>query len=185
MRDDMAKVVTERPRRGHGNASKKTTGPRIRAYDPDRDYDEPTRLPIARGRQYGYDCKEFSDLLNPLKRYLRSCIGQPWNKIHSKLSRKLDRRSLSGSHIWDHVMWEIETDKRLTAWHLATPVSFVSGLCLSRLERPLSRGLLFGAAPSAARLLRAQLRSNCGRCLPRTGSPSDMCRSHADHDRSS
>jgi hypothetical protein len=41
MRDDMAKVVTERRRRGHGNSSKKTTGPRIRAYDPDRDYDEP------------------------------------------------------------------------------------------------------------------------------------------------
>ena len=48
--------------------------------------------------------------------------------------------------------------QRLTAWHLATPVSFVSDLCLSRLERPLSRGLihLFGAAPSVARLLRAQ-----------------------------
>jgi hypothetical protein len=33
MRDDMAKVVTERPRRGHGNASKKTAGRRIRSYD--------------------------------------------------------------------------------------------------------------------------------------------------------
>jgi hypothetical protein len=32
MRDDMAKVVTERPRRGHGNGSKKTTGRRIRFY---------------------------------------------------------------------------------------------------------------------------------------------------------
>jgi len=110
MRDDMAKVVTERPRRGHGNASKKTAGRRIRSYDPDHEYDEPNRLPVARGRQYGYDSKEFSDLLNPLKRYLRSCIGQPWNKVHSELSRKLDRRSLNGSHIWDHVMWEIETD---------------------------------------------------------------------------
>ena len=110
MRDDMAKVVTERPRRGHGNTSKKTTGQRIRSYDPDREYDEPTRLPVAPGRQYGYDCKEFSDLLNPLRRYLRSCIGKPWNKVHSELSRKLDRRSLSGSHIWDHVMLEIETD---------------------------------------------------------------------------
>jgi hypothetical protein len=110
VRDDMAKVVTERPRRGHGNPSKKTTGQRIRRYDPDREYDEPTRLAVARARQYGYDCKEFSDLINPLKRYLRSCIGKPWKNVHSELSRKLDRRSLSGSHIWDHVMWEIETD---------------------------------------------------------------------------
>jgi hypothetical protein len=110
MRDDMAKVVTERPRRGHGNKSKKTTGLPIRHYDPDADYDEPVRLPIARRRQYGWDAKDFSDLINPLKRYLRSCIGRPWNKVHSELSQKLDRRSLSGCHIWDHVMLEIETD---------------------------------------------------------------------------
>src|SRR5262249_51526609 len=110
MRDDMAKVVTERPRRGHAEKSKKTTGRPIRRYDPDADYEEPTRLPISRGRQYGCNAKEFSDLINPLKRYLRSCIGRPWNKVHSELSQKLDRRSLSGSHIWDHVMWEIETD---------------------------------------------------------------------------
>jgi hypothetical protein len=110
MRDDMAKVVTERPRRGHGNQSKKTTGLPIRRYDPDVDYDEPVRLPVSRGRQYGWNAKEFSDLINPLKRYLRSCIGRPWNKVHSELSQKLDRRSISGSHIWDHVMREIETD---------------------------------------------------------------------------
>jgi hypothetical protein len=110
MREDMASVVTERPRRGHSNKSKKTTGRRIRAYDPDHEYDEASRLPVARGRQYGYEAKEFSDLINPLKRYLRSCIGRPWNKVHGELSQKLDRRSLSGSHIWDHVMWEIETD---------------------------------------------------------------------------
>lgn len=110
MRDDMAKVVTERPRSGHANGSKKTSGPRIRRFDPAREYDEPTRLPVARGRQHGYDAKEFSDLINPLKRFLRSCIGKPWAKVHSELSRKLDRRSVAGSHIWDHIMWEIETD---------------------------------------------------------------------------
>jgi hypothetical protein len=110
MRDDMANVVTERPRRGHRNKSKKTTGRRIWPYHPDREYDEPTRLPVARGRQYGYEAKEFSDLINPLRRYLRSCLGRTWSKVHSDLSKKLDRRSLSGSHIWDHVMWEIETD---------------------------------------------------------------------------
>lgn len=109
MRDDMAKVVTERPRRGHAENSKKTTGRPIRRFDPDADYDEPMRLPVSRGRQYGWNAKEFSDLINPLKRYLRSCIGRPWNKVHSELSQKLDRRSLSGLHIWTHVMWEIET----------------------------------------------------------------------------
>ena len=110
MRDDMAKVVTERPRRGHHNKSRKTTGRRIRPFDPDQEYDEPTRLPVARGRQYGYEAKEFSDLINPLKRFLGSCVGKSWTKVHSELSQKLDHLSVTGSHIWDHVMREIETD---------------------------------------------------------------------------
>jgi hypothetical protein len=110
MRDDMAKVVTERPRRGHGNASKKTTGRRVRFVRSRLRVRRAQQAAIAPGRQYGYDCKKFSDLLNPLRRYLRSCVGKPWSKVHSELSKKLDRRSLSGSHIWDHVMWEIETD---------------------------------------------------------------------------
>jgi hypothetical protein len=110
MRDDMAKVVTERPRRGHGNKSKKTTGPRIRRYDSDRNDEEPVRLPISRRRQYGYQAKELTDLISPLKRYLRSCVGRPWKRVHSELSQKLDRRSVSGSHIWGHVVWFVETD---------------------------------------------------------------------------
>jgi hypothetical protein len=110
MRDDMARVVTERPRRGHRNPSKKTTGRRIRRYDADADYDEAVRLPISRGRQYGWNAKEFSDLINPLTRYLRACVGRPWRKVHSELSQKLDRRSITGSHIWDHVTTEVETD---------------------------------------------------------------------------
>jgi hypothetical protein len=121
MRDDMAKVVTERPRQGHGNRSNKTTGRPIRRYDPNVDYDEPTRLPVSRGRQYGYDAKEFSDLINPLRRYVRSCVGRPWNKVHSELSQKLDRRGVSGSHIWDHVMREIEVDCYIGNDRLAYP----------------------------------------------------------------
>lgn len=110
MRDDMAKVVTERPRRGHAAKSKKTTGRRIRRYDPDGCYDEPIRLPISRRRQYGYWGKDFTDLISPLKRYLRSCVGRRWNTVHSELSHKLDRRSLSGAHVWDHVTCCVERD---------------------------------------------------------------------------
>lgn len=128
MRDDMAKVVTERPRRGHGNRSRKTTGRSMRLYDSNCDYDEPTRLPIARRRQYGYDCKELSDLIGPLRRYLRSCVGRPWTNVHSEMSCKLDRRSVSGSHIWDHVRWEIETDCYIGEDRLAYPSRRMYGL---------------------------------------------------------
>jgi hypothetical protein len=121
---------------------------RIRSYDPDREYDEPNRLPIARGRRYGYDCKEFSDLLNSLKRYLRSCIGQPWNKVHSELSRKLDRRSLSGSHIWDHLL-EVENLRGLQGVVHSGAIESTSG----------HREALAAAAPGDARLYHTQWRS--------------------------
>ncbi len=114
MRPDMAKVVTERPRRGHGAKSLKTARRLSRdeittALHDDDDFG-PAKAPVARRRQFGYDCKEFSDLLGPIKGYLRKQIGRPWNKVWSELSATLDKRSNAGSHIFDHIRQEIEID---------------------------------------------------------------------------
>ena len=51
MRIDMAKVVTEKPRRGHGNRSKKW-GRRLGKNEHDAEDHGPTRAPIARRHQY-------------------------------------------------------------------------------------------------------------------------------------
>ena len=107
MRSDMAKVVTERPRRGHGNPSKKW-GRRLRRNEYDAEDHGPNRAPIARRNQYGWNAKEFSDLLGPLRRYLRKQVGRPWDKVWSEITRNLDSRSLSGQHIFDHIQWEVE-----------------------------------------------------------------------------
>jgi hypothetical protein len=79
MRIDMAKVVTEKPRRGHGNPSKKW-GRRLGKNEHDAEDHGPTRAPIARRHQYGWNAKEFSDLLGPLRRYLRKQVGRPWKQ---------------------------------------------------------------------------------------------------------
>jgi len=116
MRLDMAKVVTERPRRGHGNLSRKTSIPKIRRYDADSEYEDlPTRAPVSAARQYGWDKKSFSDLLGPLQSYLRAQVGRPWDKVYSELSQNLDRRSMSGRHIWTHVWQEVMVDCHLEA----------------------------------------------------------------------
>jgi hypothetical protein len=107
MRNDMAKVVTERPRRGHGNPGKKW-GRRLRKNEYDAEDHGPSRAPIARHHQYGWNAKEFSDLLGPLRRYLRKQVGRPWDKVWSEITRNLDSRSLSGQHIFDHIGWEVE-----------------------------------------------------------------------------
>src|SRR6516164_10536743 len=82
MRSDMASVVTERPRRGHTNPSKKW-GRRLGKNEHDAEDHGPTRAPIARRHQYGWNAKEFSDLLGPLRRYLRKQVGRPSSSFES------------------------------------------------------------------------------------------------------
>jgi hypothetical protein len=67
MRIDMAKMVTEKPRRGHEKPSKKW-GRRLGWNEHDAEDHGPRRAPIARRHQYGWNAKEFSDLLEPLRR---------------------------------------------------------------------------------------------------------------------
>jgi hypothetical protein len=106
MRSDMAKVVTETPRRGHGNKSKKVGG-KLSKDEIELDDHGPVKLPVSRWRQYGWNSKEFSDLLGPLRKYLRKQVNRPWDKVYSELSETLDKRSLTGLHIWDHVRQEV------------------------------------------------------------------------------
>ncbi|HZS03851.1 MAG TPA: hypothetical protein VFD58_03180 [Blastocatellia bacterium] len=103
MREDMSKVVIERPRHNHSDPSRKT-GLRIRSYDPDEEYDDlPTRMPTSRGRGTKY----FSDFLSPLRRFLRSNVGRPWDKVYSEMRQHLDFRKTTGRHVFEHVEAEV------------------------------------------------------------------------------
>jgi hypothetical protein len=127
----MAKVVTEKPRRGHAmhrgtrNTTTATRGRVIVMFDDDGDVESidemsclsAVRVPCPNGSSHvrppqkdrGHD-KEFSDLIGPLRSYLLKQVGRPWNSIHREMSEVLDKRSLQGSHIWDHVGWEVTMD---------------------------------------------------------------------------
>ena len=114
----MSKVVTERPREGHYLSSRKTRL-RIRRYDPEKDYNDlPMRVSGSRNKhlikaQKQSDCrygevKQFSDLIGPLQRFLRSKVGRPWDDIYSEMKQNLDSRKVTGRHIFEHVQWEVE-----------------------------------------------------------------------------
>jgi len=45
-----------------------------------------------------------NDNLEPLIRFLQSHVGQLWDKVYSKLSQQLDKRSTSGIHVFDHLL---------------------------------------------------------------------------------
>src|ERR1041384_4719388 len=106
MRADMSKVVTEKPRRGSSARSLKT-GRRLHWSEFDSDDHGSTHHKISRHGQYGWNAKEFTDVLTPLQRYLRKQVGRPWNDVYSELAQTLDKRSLTGLHIWTHIVQEV------------------------------------------------------------------------------
>src|SRR5262247_4117913 len=88
MRDDMSKVVIERPRSGHSLPGYKTRL-RIRHYDPEKDYEDlPKRVSGSRSKYVrAGETKYFSDFLSPLRRFLRTNVGRPWDKVYSEMRK--------------------------------------------------------------------------------------------------
>ena len=109
MRADMHKVVVERER-GRSTWRNRKWGKRL-PFVADAEYDDqPKFVSSARRRQYGSDCKWFTDVLGPLEGFLRSNLGRPWDKVHSELRQGLDVRKVTGRHIFDHLEHMVETD---------------------------------------------------------------------------
>lgn len=52
--------------------------------------------------------KYFSDHLSPLRRFLRSKVGQPWDLVYSELCQRMDISTLSGQHILSHLWQYVE-----------------------------------------------------------------------------
>jgi hypothetical protein len=102
MREDMAKVVIERPRWGHDLPSKKT-GMRVRRYDPEDEYEDSPKRLSGRAKYPKGATKSFSDFLNPLERFLQKNVGRPWDKVYSELCQHLDRRKTTGRHVFQHL----------------------------------------------------------------------------------
>ena len=104
----MHKVVTTRPR--HGRAMAKLDKRSKRRRDKNADPDSlPMRETTGRRKNYGWSAKEFTDHIEPLRRYLRKQVGRPWNKVFSEICERLPVRSMNGNHIRDHLDWEVET----------------------------------------------------------------------------
>jgi hypothetical protein len=91
MREDMYKVIVERPRRGKEGDAFAT---RLR-----NDFDGSTRL----GMRAGYGYRSLNENLAPLRRYLHAQIGRPWNKVFSEICAVIDRRNTVQQHIHQHI----------------------------------------------------------------------------------
>jgi hypothetical protein len=98
MREDMFKVIVERPRlrRGDWLGGGKETGYRQFMASEDRAH--------KMGMRAGHRSRKYlNENLAPLRRFLMSCVGRPWNKVHSELLTHIDQRNTVQQHILAHV----------------------------------------------------------------------------------
>ena len=95
MRDDMFKVIVERPRCGRAWAVKSKA-----RYDrlPERSHVTGRRLALEVGSTKG-----LNENLAPLKRYLHKQVGRPWDKVFSEICATLDTGSTVKQHVREHI----------------------------------------------------------------------------------
>ncbi|HEX2670156.1 MAG TPA: hypothetical protein VHM25_04750 [Polyangiaceae bacterium] len=56
--------------------------------------------------------RSFSDKLGPARRFLRSQVGRPWDKVQAELFERFDTRTTAGRHIlYCHLLREVELDR--------------------------------------------------------------------------
>lgn len=114
MREDMFKVIVERPRWGSRHAPKaKLRNDKV----PGRKRATGRRQALE---QHGYT-KCLNENLAPLKRYLMKQVGRPWDKVYSEISEHLDTGSTVKQHVRDHL-----TDFILVNVTIASDGSFMS-----------------------------------------------------------
>jgi hypothetical protein len=94
MREDMARVIVERPRLKAFNNRK---GRRQELEDM------PAHEGMRRSRALRGDRKQLNENLAPLRRYLASQVGRPWRKVYSEISEHLRADSAVQQHVRDHL----------------------------------------------------------------------------------
>lgn len=107
MREDIAKVICERPRRGGKYVRKKSHRRQLNRIDEDASLKGES---MHRRRIYGWRAKEFNDFLEPIKGFLKKNAGRPWNKISSELSKLIPKDSTTNIHVWTHINQYVEID---------------------------------------------------------------------------
>ncbi|MEQ1820324.1 MAG: hypothetical protein ABL871_17115, partial [Terricaulis sp.] len=108
----MSKVIVERPRTGRSRAGLRPGRTRTLVDDDGEPIKakgarEPTKRPQRD--------KGLNETLNPLKRYLASNVGRPWDKVYSEISEHLKPTSTVQQHVRDHLQDFVATKTRTRA----------------------------------------------------------------------
>jgi hypothetical protein len=110
MRKDMSKILTDEPR--HGARLKDRKG-RKRAENRVPDEEKPIKEPHNlryRWEHNGFDAKQFGEHLGPLRRFILSCVGRPWNDVYSEICEHVSRDNVVQKHIFTHLWQYVATN---------------------------------------------------------------------------
>jgi hypothetical protein len=105
MRSDMAKVLVERPRGGRGVAVGKGYRKELQ-----RTPVEEMRTREGMRARCRHNPKWFTDHLGPLRRFLLSEVGRPWNLVYSEICREIGKGFPTREHFLLHVYQYVEKD---------------------------------------------------------------------------
>ena len=105
MREDMDKVIVERPRKGYRGRSAPSTVRRARRIDP-----EDLHRREGMGTRWREHSRYLNENLAPLRSFLRSSIGRPWDKVYSEVCERINRNSAIQLHILQHLTDGVCTD---------------------------------------------------------------------------
>jgi len=98
MREDMFKVIVERPRLIHGNWLGGGREPGFRQRMARED------VPAKVGMRASHNSRKWlNENLTPLRRFLEKQVGRPWNKVHAELLQGIDQRNTVQQHILTHI----------------------------------------------------------------------------------
>jgi len=107
MRPDMVKVIVERERTGH--IRDYHLARHRKKFNP-KDLEEAVTHESMRKRHvwdWG-DPKALNENLSPLRGFLRSRVGKPWNKVYSELNEFVNPKSAVQMHIRQHIDGYVE-----------------------------------------------------------------------------
>jgi hypothetical protein len=106
----LGEIVIERPRGGMRISVRKLTGYKkaLQKITDEASVDGLLCCYLIKPGQIVSKTKYFSDNLGPLRRWLRSKVGQPWNSIYNELCQLIETRTVSGQHILFHVWGFVE-----------------------------------------------------------------------------
>lgn len=109
MRHDMKRVIISRPRVGWSGTKHPKGYTKALSKMARTDWDElPSKESMT--KRWGYELKDVTDLLGPLRRYIGSQVGRPWDQVWSEICEHADPRSITGNHLREHAERYVEQD---------------------------------------------------------------------------